>query len=163
MRTMVALLFVVGSTLSLVAQSRPADKKTPLAAKAAPAAADDSATKDPKKKEEPPAKIEGMEIARSGGGFLGLKVVNGTFKMFFYDAKKKATTPNVARAILRWDGKYKAPPERVVLTAGGPNTFISERTVKPPYKFRLSLLLLPDAPEGTEPAGENYNVDFAQD
>ncbi|MSU66607.1 MAG: hypothetical protein EXS38_11010 [Opitutus sp.] len=150
MKTIFALLVLLVVAGSLLGQPRLPEKKTAPVAKDAAGTPAAPAEKDTKKKEEPPAKIEGMEIARSGGGFLSLQIVNGTFKMSFYDAKKKATRPNVARAILRWDGKYKAPPERVVLLpGGGSNSFISERTVTPPsLQFQTGDSLAPGRARG---------------
>ena len=119
---------------------------------------------DKEAKKEEPAKIDGMEIARGAKGFLGLQIVNGTFKMSFYDAKKKPVPPDVAQAILRWDAKMKAPPERVVLLpGGGPNALGSEKVLRPPYTFKLTILMLPVAPEGPEPVPEVLSVDFRQE
>src|SRR5258708_4495493 len=75
---------------------------------------DDKKKDDGKKKDEAPmAKIEGMEIAR-GTGFMGLQLVNGTFRLSFYDAKKKAVAPDVTRANLHWKVHYQSLPERAV-------------------------------------------------
>jgi len=41
------------------------------------------------------------------GGFLGILVENGNFKLSFYDAKKKPAQVDVARATARWPVKYK--------------------------------------------------------
>lgn len=131
---------------------------------ATPARSGAKGSADKEAKKEEPAKIEGMEIARGSHGFLGLQIVNGTFKMSFYDTKKKPAPPDVARAILRWEAKIKAPPERVVMLPGGEaNTFVSEKIVRPPYNFKLTILLLPAAPEGTEPVPETLLVDFRQE
>src|SRR6185369_3034615 len=53
-----------------------------------------------KKKDDEIGKIEGIEIPH-GKGFMGIQLVNGTFKLSFYDAKKKPTAPDVTRAALR--------------------------------------------------------------
>ena len=114
-----------------------------------------------KKKEEPPAKIAGMEISRGAKGFLGLELVEGTFKLSFYDAKKKPMAPDVARAALRWDVKYKVGPERSVLNPSGDGKSLgSPKTVRPPYAFKLFITLLKEAAEGDEGAGESFTVDF---
>lgn len=152
MKTLSVLGFFLGAIMAVNA---------PAATPARPAA---KGSADKQEKKEEPAKIEGMEIARGSHGFLGLQIVNGTFKMSFYDAKKKPVAPDVAQAVLRWDAKIKAPPERVVLVpGGGANTFISEKIVRPPYSYKLTILLLPAAPEGTEPVAEVLNVDFRQE
>jgi hypothetical protein len=114
------------------------------------------------KKDEPPAKIDGQEIPR-GDRFLGLQVVNGVFKLSFYDAKKKPVPPDVARAVLRWDPKYKVGQERTVLNPGGGiNSMTSEKAVRPPYNFKLFITLLKQATEGEDPVGETIVIDFRQ-
>ena len=114
-----------------------------------------------KKKEEPPARIAGMEIARGAKGFLGLELVEGTFKLSFYDAKKKPMAPDVARAALRWDVKYKVGQERSVLNPSGDGKSLSSpKTVRPPYAFKLFITLLKEAVEGEDAAGESFTVDF---
>ena len=62
---------------------------------------------DAAKKEEQP-KIEGMEVARSGGGFMGVAMVGLNFKISFYDDKKKPVQADVVRALMRWDPKTKS-------------------------------------------------------
>ena len=92
---------------------------------------------------EEEAKIEGQAIARAGGGWLGLKVEGGTFRLRFYDANKKPIAPDVARAVLRWKSNRRIAREVAVLTLGGePNLMTSEKSVPPPYSFRLTLVLL---------------------
>jgi hypothetical protein len=116
----------------------------------------------PEAKDEAPAKIEGMEIARGGGRYLGLAIVDGKFRLAFYDAKKKPVAPDASRAVLRWDAKYKVGLERVVLTPGDGNVLTSERFIRPPYNFKLTIVLLGDAASGDEPAGETYVIDYHQ-
>lgn len=113
-----------------------------------------------KKKEEPPATIEGTTIAR-GTGFLGLQIVNGNFKLSFYDAKKKPVAPDVTTAVLRWNVNYQPGPERVTLTpGGGMNSLTSVRVIRQPYSFRVTLLLLKGS--GDEADTETFQVDFSQ-
>jgi hypothetical protein len=127
---------------------------------AAPAAAPGKAAP---KKEEPPPKIDGMEIARTSKGFLGIEIKNGMYRLSFYDEKKKPAAPDVERAALRWDPKYKVGQERVVLTAGGDGKSLgSDRNIRPPYQFKLFITLLKDGPDGQAAAVENYTVDFRQ-
>jgi hypothetical protein len=118
----------------------------------------DDRKKDGKKKEEPPPKIEGMEIAR-GSGFLGLQLVNGTFKLSFYDAKKKPVAPDVTRAALRWNVNYQSTPEHTVLNPDG-KSLTSAKAVKPPYAFKLFITLIKG--EGGDAVTENFTVDFHQ-
>ena len=126
---------------------------------AAPAAATVPA---PAAKVAEPPKIEGMEVARAGGGYLGVAIVGGTFKISFYDAKRKPVQADVSRALLRWDPKYKQGAERVVLTLGADGkSLASAKTIRPPYAFKLFITLLKNE-AGTEDAsaGEVLVVDF---
>ena len=134
----------------------------PGTGKAAPAPGTAKATdKSKAKKEEPPAKIEGMEVARGGDkGFLGVQIVNATFKINFYDAKKKPVEPDVARAVLRWDPKYKVGEERVVLNPAE-KSLTSPRNIRPPYLFKLFITFFKVPAEGADAvAVENYVIDF---
>jgi hypothetical protein len=112
------------------------------------------------KKEEPPPKIEGKEIARGAKGFLGLQVVDGTFKLNFYDAKKKPIAPDVARAVLRWTPSYKPGTEVYVLGPGADGkSLTAPKVVRPPYQFKLFLSLFAD---GGENPTDSFVIDFAQ-
>ncbi len=113
------------------------------------------AAKGDAKKDEM-GKIEGIEIKR-GDGYLGIELVGGTFKLSFYDAKKKPVTPNVVRANLTWKVRYQPNPEKAVLTSDG-KAMTSTKVVKPPYAFSLSIVLVKtDAPDSPL---ENFAVDF---
>ena len=114
--------------------------------------------KEPAKKPEPPAVIEGMTIPR-GTGFLGIAIVDSTFRLSFYDAEKKPVAPDVARAALRWPVKYQPGDERAVLNlAPDGNSLTSAFVVRPPYFFKLFITLIAeDAPAGV---GETFVVDF---
>lgn len=161
---MKALLILFGSfTAGLVMKSEtPAVVRAALA-EAAPVKKSAAAVKKGETTAAEPAKIEGMEVARKGGGYLGVAIVGGTFKITFYDAKKKAVAADVARAALRWDPKYKVGSERVVLnrTEDG-KALVSPRSIRPPYLFKLYITLIKDAGEGdaAEAAGETLVIDF---
>ncbi|MBL9201829.1 MAG: hypothetical protein JNL39_15065 [Opitutaceae bacterium] len=160
---MKALLIFFGSfAAGLIMKSETPGVVRAALAEAAPAKKGDAAKKGEGKAPEP-AKIEGMEVARRGGGYLGVAMVGGTFKISFYDAKKKPVTADVARAVLRWDPKYKVGSERVVLnrTEDG-KALASPRNIRPPYLFKLYITLLKDAAEGevAEGAGETHVIDF---
>ncbi len=114
--------------------------------------------KEVAKKEE--LKIEGVTIPR-GKNFLGVQIVNGTFKLSFYDDKKKPMQGDVPRAVLRWDPKYKVGKERVVLMAGEDGKSLSSpKTIRPPYNFKLYITLLKEATEAEDPVGETFVIDF---
>ena len=140
-----------------------AEKKAKASAKTAPAAKTAPDSKAKTKKEEPPAKIEGMEIPRGTRGFLGIQIVNSTFKLSFYDAAKKPIPPDMANAVLRWNVSYQKLPERAFLTPSG-TALVGEKIVKPPYNFRLSLTLFKEAvaSDGADAGVENYSLDFSQ-
>ena len=125
--------------------------QAPPAVKPAPAASD-------AKPEEP--KIPGISISRHKGGFLGLVVEDGNFKLSFYSEKKQPVPVDVARATARWEGHHSIYDERAVLnpTADG-KALISSKFVQPPYVFKLYLTLIP---EGENPTVESYTVDFHQ-
>lgn len=125
-----------------------------------------------KKKEDEIGKIEGIEIARSGNRYLGIQLVDGKFKLTFYNEKKKPVAPDVSRAALRWDPKYKLGLERTILLPSGPASLASEKFVRPPYNFKLTIVLLKDAPDVAPPAdgaaepaeggSETHVIDFRQ-
>jgi hypothetical protein len=162
MKTLLAVLVALGFALTAMAQPYPSGKASPKAG----AAAKDAKGKDAKgkgKQEEEP-KIAGMEIARGDKGFIGLEVAEGAFKMTFYDKEKKPTPPDVARAALRWDAKYKVGQERLVLNpGGGPNSLNNPRVIRPPYNFKLFITLIKaGGADGDNATGESYVVDFRQ-
>jgi len=117
------------------------------------------ATKTEKKEEE--GKIEGLVIPR-GKGFMGLQVVSSVFKLTFYDEKKKPVAPDVDRAALRWDPRYKIGEERTVLLPGGDGkSLTSEKNIRPPYNFKLFMTLIKET-DGQPPVNETFTVDFRQ-
>lgn len=108
-----------------------------------------------------PAKIEGLEIARPAGGYLGLNLVGGRFVLSFYDAEKKPAKADVLRASLRWPVRYQPSDERLVLNlAGDGKSLTAAKVIRPPHRFRLYIALFV---EGGEDPVETYNVEFAAD
>ena len=121
--------------------------------------ADTARKAEPEKKEEP--KIEGVVVPRGERGFLGVEIVGSSFKITFYDEKKKPKEPDVARAALRWDAKYKIGQERLVLNPDADGTSLSNpRSIRPPYNFKLFIVLVKDATEKEEPVSETHVIDF---
>lgn len=155
---MKALLILVGSfAAGLIMKS-----ETPALMRAAlaDAPAKGAAKKAGAAEKAEPAKIEGMEVAR-GSSYLGVAMVGGTFKISFYDAKKKPVAADVARALLRWDPKYKVGSERVMLNRSEDGMALaSPRSIRPPYLFKLYITLLKDAAGGDDAAGETFVIDF---
>lgn len=131
--------------------TKPAPGKAAPSAKAAPA--------DPaKKKEEAMGKITGTEIPRANGTFLGLEVVNGTFKLTFYDKKKKPVTMDVTRATARWPNTRAPGDNRTVLNGSG-TSLVGAKPVVPPYTFNVYLTLLRGEGENAQ-AVESFVVPF---
>jgi hypothetical protein len=128
-------------------------------AKTTPSAKDAKTDKADKSKEEEP-KIPGTTIPRAKGGYLGLTIEDGQFKLAFYDAKKKAVAADADQAVMRWLVKYQKSDERTSLTrtmdgkalGGGKN-------VRPPYSFKLFITLFTGEGEGMK-TDENYVIDF---
>lgn len=124
-----------------------------------------AAKKDDKgaKQKGPPSEVKGFELARSGHGYLGLQVVDNTFRVTFYDKDKKPTPPDVSSIALRWPVQYQPNPERTVLTPAGDGSYMtSEKTVRPPFHFRLYVTLLKTDDSGRDQVVESYVVEFSQ-
>ncbi len=114
------------------------------------------------KKEEKPV-IEGMAIPR-GTGFLGIRIVDSTFQLSFYNSEKKPIPVDVDRAALRWDPKYKVGEERVVLNPSADGkSLVSPKNIRPPYLFKLYITLVREAAPDRAPLNETFIVDFRQD
>jgi len=137
-------------------EAKPAAPAKPYAAQAKPAAAPAEAKTGAK--EEEMGVIEGIELARSNGTFLGLQVVSGNFKLSFYDAKKKPTKANVARATARWNANQKTGQDFTVLNPAGDTALVGAKFVRPPYNFIVFLVLINEAGDVVE----NYQVNMRQ-
>ncbi|MBI3885698.1 MAG: hypothetical protein HY302_08235 [Opitutae bacterium] len=125
---------------------------------AAPAKDTAKQASEPAAVEEP--KIPGVVIPRPDGSFLGISIDGGTFKLAFYDKKKKAVDVDVTRATARWPAKYKIGDERTVLNLSGDGkSLVGGKPVRPPYVFKLWLTLLKGEGDDAK-AVENYTVDF---
>lgn len=141
------LLFVT----SLAFADTPAKPATPPPAKA-------DAKKADAKKKEAPAKIDGIVITRTDGTFLGLTLVEGKFKVSFYDKDKKPTKPDVLRAAARWPNPHGPGNNRAVLNLSSDGKYlIAPEFVRGPYSFKLFLTLIKS--ENGEQT-ETYTVDF---
>ena len=155
----VAVIFTAGLTQ---AQMQPAAKATDAKAATtnpadAKAAAKTGAKKDEKKKEEEP-KIPGVTIPRPNGGYLGLEVAGGNFKLSFYDKKKKPAKVDVTRATARWPNPRAPGDNRTVLNVSG-NALIGSKPVVPPFSFNVYLSLL-DGEGDSARLVESYTVAF---
>lgn len=142
----VPLLLLVLGAGSLLAQPapRPSGPKGAAPAKQTPI------------KEEP--KIEGTVLNRPDGTFLGLTLLEGKYKLAFYDREKKPMPANVLRAVARWPNLHGSGQNRTVLNPTGDGTYLlGTHFVRGPHSFKLFLVLI--AQEDAE-ATETYTVDF---
>jgi hypothetical protein len=88
-------------------------------------------------------KIEGLEIPRKDGTFLGLTVDGVRMVLKFYDKDKKPVPVDVARAAARWNPVNKVGEERSILNPNEANTeLVSTPVVRPPLVFKVYLTLL---------------------
>ncbi|HET7535578.1 MAG TPA: hypothetical protein VFJ90_03935 [Candidatus Didemnitutus sp.] len=171
MKKFVALLvtLVVGGFLS--AQTSTTTPATPNPAPntpAAPAKATPTTTTTPAKpgakpdakKTEPEAKIDGFVIQRKNGTFLGLTIVDGKFRLKFYDKKKKPLALDVDRALARWPNKQGQGDNRTILNPIDPNTLQGTTFVHGPYVFQLHLTLLKNQ-EDKDTNAETYVVMYS--
>ncbi|MBC8010030.1 MAG: hypothetical protein H7067_08030 [Burkholderiales bacterium] len=91
------------------------------------------------------AKIEGIEIARSGGGFLGIKTEGVVLKVTFYDEKKKPVAADAVRIAARWQDSRQ---RRTVLLPATPETLVSPSVISRPFNYIIYLVLIgPDEKE----------------
>lgn len=128
-----------------------------------PAAPKPATPGKPLEKEEPP--IPGIVIQRSTGDGkqLGLTLVNGSFKISFYDKKRKAIPVDVARARLNWQSKQRAIPDVTVLNVlDGGKALGGGKPVHAPYVFVLRIALL-NGEGNDEQSVENYTVSVTDD
>lgn len=89
-------------------------------------------------KEEAP-KIPGVEIARPGGGFLGLRTEGVTLRVTFYDKDKKKIPADAVRISARWrDGK----PRLAVLVPSAPDTLSSPGVFQRPFNYLVFLTVI---------------------
>ena len=112
------------------------------------------------KKEDEMGKIEGTVLNRPNGTFLGLTLVDGKFKLTFYNKMKKPVKVDVTRATARWPNMHGPGDNRTILNPAGDGTYLmGAQFVRGPHAFKLFITLLQG--EGSEAkAVENYTVDF---
>ena len=98
----------------------------------------------PKDKEDEIGTIAGLAIARNqGDGWLGLELKDNTFKLTFYNAKKKPVPADASAAAMRWTVHYQSKDERTELVpTDDPAVMASPYFVRPPHSFPLHIILL---------------------
>ena len=138
-----------------------AQEPAPTVPAKAPAKKAEAGKKAEPAKPEEPAPIQGIVVSRGALGFMGVEIVDSTFKISFYDAKRKPVKADVTRALLRWDSKARSGSERVMLNLSDDGkSLASSRNIRPPYLFKLFITLLKDTAAGEEAASETHVVDF---
>ena len=137
----------------------PTPPAPPEVAKPAQPAKPANGTKPAVKKEEPMGKIEGTTLARPNGLFLGLTLVDGKYKLTFYDKKKKPAKVDVTRALARWANVHGPGDNRAILNPDGAHSLVGAQFVRPPYVFKIYLSLLQGDGDAAQVV-ESYVVDF---
>jgi len=146
----------LAKTLLLVASTgmvMPMLAKPPAKSAPAPAKQEETAKAEG---EEADGVIAGISAARANGGYIGIEIAGGGFKLSFYDKKKKQVDCDVARASARWKPNYTIVQERCILNPSGDGKTLTSSTVRPPYNFKLFLTLLSD----DEKAVESFVLNF---
>ena len=111
----------------------------------------------PTNEDEKEGKIVGLAIARANGGFLGLSLEGGGFKLAFYNAKKKPVAADVASGVARWQPANKKGNELAPLSPGSDGkALVSSKFVQSPHTFKVYLTLFNAAGDTVE----NYTLDF---
>jgi len=107
---------------------------------------------------EEEGRISGVPVQRTQGGWLGVEVTDRTFKITFYNDKKKPVPADVSSAILRWPVHYQPNDERIqLLPTDDPSVLASPYAVKGPLSFKLRITLLT---ESKPDSAETYVIDF---
>jgi|HubBroStandDraft_1064217.scaffolds.fasta_scaffold263822_2 hypothetical protein len=104
--------------------------------------------------------IAGTAIKRDHGGWLGLELRDGNFRLTFYNDKKKPIAADRTSAVFRWPVHYQPNDERTELVGSDdPDVLASPYPVKPPYAFKLHIALLGgDQKDGDV---EAYTINFS--
>jgi hypothetical protein len=134
-----AFMVLAGLLLSGAAAAAPAAPKAP---------ADD----------EKEGTITGLAIPRNQGGYIGVEIVGGSFKITFYNEKKKPVAADRSSAVLRWPVHYQPNNEHTELLAtADPAVLSNSYPVRAPYAFhKLHIVLMNDG--GAD--AESYDVDY---
>jgi hypothetical protein len=156
-RLVLLALLVSGFAPFTTAQTPSGDSSPAAPAKSGAARANVTPKKESTTKDAP--KIAGTVLTRPDGTFLGLTLVEGKFKLSFYDKERKPRAVDVLRATARWPNLHGPGQNRAVLIPAGDGThLLAPQFVRGPYAFKLFLTLV-KSEDGAEPT-ENYTVDF---
>lgn len=104
-------------------------------------------------KEDEMGVVEGFEIARASGGYLGVTTDGVSLVVTFYDDKRKPTPADAVRINARWtDTKLR----RAVLLPSGDKSFRSPPVLKPPFRYVAFLVLI--GPDDQEMETYSFNL-----
>jgi len=142
------LLLVASTGMVMPMLAKPPAKTAPAPAKQGETAKAEG--------EEPEPTIPGISAKRTNGGYIGIEIAGGGFKLSFYDEKKKQVDCDVAHAAARWKPNYTVVQERCILNPSGDGKTLVSSDVRPPYNFKLSLTLLSE----DDKAVESFTLDF---
>jgi hypothetical protein len=108
--------------------------------------------------EEKEGTVSGIPVQRPQGGWLGVEVVGRTFRITFYNDKKKPVPADATSVVMRWPVRYQPNDERTeLLPTDDTSVMASAYAVKGPLTFKLHITLLT---EGKPDATEAYTIDF---
>lgn len=103
--------------------------------------------------------IAGIPIQR-GKNWIGIELKDNTFRLTFYNEKKKPVPADASSAVFWWPVHYQPNPERTELTpTDNPAVFASSYSVRAPHTFPLHVILLF---QGKPDSTETYVVDFSE-
>jgi hypothetical protein len=97
---------------------------------------------------EKPEEEKGIWIDRADGRKLNLLIEENNFELHFYDEEKERMDPDALRAIIHYTPANVVSRETVLLapavTEDKGKFLKSPRFIRPPFQFRLSLVLVMD-------------------
>lgn len=102
--------------------------------------------------------IAGLEIARKQGGYIGVEIVGGNFKITFYNEKKKPVAADRSSAVLRWPVHYQPNNEHTeLLPTSDPAVLSNAYPVRAPYVFhKLHIVLMNEGGADAESFDQDY-------
>lgn len=111
-----------------------------------------------KEEKEKMGVIPGITIPRPNGTFLGFELVDGKFKVSFYDKKKKPMAVDVSGGLARWPNVRGPGDIRSPLNPSG-KALMAVKIAPPPYNYTVYITLLKGDGDDAK-AVESYTVMF---
>lgn len=100
--------------------------------------------------------IEGVAIARGDGRWLGLTMDGTSFRIAFYNERKRPIAADRPNGNVRWIPSGRSPERGVLVKASDGQSLVGNRPVRKPWVFKVFVTLLDDAGS----AVETYTVDY---